>query len=141
MAPRGRKPKPAALRRAEGNPGKRKIHETPEPRQIRPDRPTWLDALAGTVWDRLVPELERTGVLTIVDGDALAITCQSYSDAVAARARLAKQKRQSWKDIQAWQHGVKTFKAFATEFGLTPSSRSRIHLPEPDDDDSEGLDG
>ncbi len=141
MAPKGRKPKPAAQRRREGNPGKRKIPVTPEPRaptaaELVP--PTWLDPGARSEWKTLVPELQTNGVLAVVDRGALAVACQAYSDIVDARRKL--KKKFSWAQLQRWQHAVKTFKAFATEFGLTPSSRMRLNLAESDPADESDLD-
>lgn len=141
MAPRGRKPKPASVRKIEGNRGKRRIPVTPEPRaasgpELEP--PTWLDTPAKATWRELVPELQLNGVLAFVDRGALAVSCQAYSDIVDARRKL--KKKFSWAQMQRWQHAVKTFKAFATEFGLTPSSRMRLHLAEPDNADDSDLD-
>lgn len=141
MARAGRKPKPAAVRRREGNPGKRKIPVTPEPRAPQGEEllpPTWLDAPAKAEWKALVPELMTNGVFAVVDRGALAIACQSYADAVDARRKL--KKKFSWAHLQRWQHAVKTFKAFATEFGLTASSRMRLNLEPPDPADESDLD-
>ena len=147
MAPRGRPPKPKAKRAREGNRRKHKDRRvTPEfraplPEELQP--PSWLDAAAKKIWADLVPELQKEGVLAVVDKGALAIACQSYSDLVDARQQLKKVKSGTkawWRETQRAQHAVKTFKAFATEFGLTPSSRMRLDLAPDDPDDESDLD-
>lgn len=144
---RGRKPKPPAKREREGNRRKRKdTRVIPEPRapigeELAP--PTWLDAAAKRTWNELVPELQKVGVLAVVDRGALAIACQSYADIVDARKKLRGVKPGTkvwWRESQRGQHAVKTFKAFATEFGLTPSSRMRLDLAPDDPDDENDLD-
>ena len=49
----GRKPKPAAVKKLEGNPGKRKLNtKEPNPGKGMPDCPAWLLPEAKTEWIR-----------------------------------------------------------------------------------------
>ena len=149
MGARGPIPQPTALKLLKGNPGKRPINgREPKPRPVPPKCPTWIDAAAKREWRRVVPELDRIGLLTTVDMAALAAYCQAFS---------------RWKDAEESlsEHGV-TFetekgylmprpeiaiakmylgfiKSFCAEFGLTPSSRGRMTLPEVDEDEGADL--
>jgi P27 family predicted phage terminase small subunit len=108
--------------------------------EARAQCPAWLAGEARKKWKALVPKLREVGVLTVVDGDALAAYCQAWCQ---------------WRRLQVWigEHGevypIKdskgNLKRFATfpqaiearnlyrvihryqcEFGMTPSSRTSI---------------
>jgi phage terminase small subunit len=85
----GRKPKPTAMRRAEGNPGKRGYNAAePLPPDALPDCPPHLGVEARAEWDRLAETLWRMGVVTMVDRAALAAYCQSWGRWVEAEEKL-----------------------------------------------------
>src|SRR5882672_4123384 len=89
MGYRGPAPKPTALKRAEGNPGKRPLnHSEPQPRPTAPRCPDHLDERAKKEWKRLVPILRRMKVLTEADWMALANLCQTWSTLVKAQEKL-----------------------------------------------------
>jgi P27 family predicted phage terminase small subunit len=141
---RGRKPKPTPLKILTGNPGKRPLNgQEPLPKRGRPVCPAFLSAGAKSQWRRLVPELDRLGLLTLVDSGALAAYCQAWDEFRQATITLNKegrivsgalgglkshpavaQQRSAWKGIQA----------FAALFGLDPSSRTRLKVPPKEDD-------
>ncbi len=136
---RGRKPKPTALKKAEGNPGKRKLNERePKPAAGVGSPPVWLDDFAKTVWRRVVKELEAVGMLTRVDRDSLGCYCQAVSSLKTAREEIAKDGI----TIQGLHGPVKNpacavekdamtaIRQFGSEFGLTPASRARLTTPE-----------
>lgn len=146
----GRKPKPLALRELEGNPGHRPIPATPEPELPAkcPKPPSWLSRIAKVEWNRVAPQLYRLRLLKELDVQPLAIYCQSYADLCKAQEVLNK-KGQTYVHVNKAgeenltvrpehyivQACMKQIKAFCTEFGMTPSSRSRLSLP------SEKIDG
>ena len=69
----GRKPKPTALKKLEGNPGKRKLNtKEPVPEKGMPDCPKWLLPEAKEEWKRLCQKLSEMGVLTEIDMAAFA---------------------------------------------------------------------
>ena len=92
--------------------------------------PRWLSQDAKRVWQRLAPELEYMGILTVVDGPILAGLCSALAIAKQAETKPA---IGPWHTVRfkAWQQ----VRQFAIEFGLTPSSRSRLSLTAPIDDD------
>ena len=76
----GRKPKPTAVKKLEGNPGKRKLNtKEPAPAKGMPDCPEWLLPEAKKEWERLADLMSQMGVLTEVDMAAFAAYCQSYA--------------------------------------------------------------
>ena len=76
----GRKPKPTALKKPEGNPGKRKLNtKEPTPGKGMPDCPKWLLSEAKKEWERLCVKLSEIGVLTEIDMAAFAAYCQSFA--------------------------------------------------------------
>jgi len=86
---RGRKPKPTAIRRLDGNPGKRAFNATdPMPPDSMPTCPPHLSDEAADEWDRLGPVLHAMGVVTMADRVALAAYCQAYGRWVEAEERL-----------------------------------------------------
>jgi len=141
----GPAPKPTALRLIEGNRGHQKLNKNePKPTPIRPTRPEWMLPEAKREWVRIVPELERMGLLTIVDRGALTAYCQAYARAVQAEAVLTKkgmtfetpngyiqQRPEVSIALKEW-HAVR---AFASEFGLTPAARTRIQVPKSESED------
>ena len=59
----GRKPKPTAVKKLEGNPGKRKLNtKEPNPGKRMPDCPAWLLPEAKTEWIRLSEKLNQMDV-------------------------------------------------------------------------------
>jgi P27 family predicted phage terminase small subunit len=154
MGSRGAPPKPTALRILQGNPGKIKLNaDEPAPKlaaiDLRP--PEWLDKSGQEIWKRLRPDLPW---LTVADLDAFAAFCNSYSRWREAEGHVAGEgmifvirdaptaqeakrgEKGAIKYIQQNPHvGIaKAYAAqmrgFAGELGLTPASRSRIHVPD-----------
>lgn len=145
MARPGPAPKPSRLRILEGNPGHKALNrEEPKPRPIAPRCPSWLAREAKREWRRVAPVLERLGLLTEVDGAALAAYCQAYArwraaeEAVSrlgatyttALGRLAPRP-----EVAMARQMMGQVRAFCAEFGLTPSARGRMSIPAVPDDD------
>ena len=142
MGRRGPQPKPTALKRLAGNPGKRRLNERePQPPPGAPDVPAWLSAGAKRHWRAIVPVLADMGVLTKADGTALALLCDALVDYLAAgkvidaaaHGRAARftavtpqgcviQHPAVGVRNRAWERVLRVLR----DFGLTPSSRSGI---------------
>lgn len=139
--------KPTALRILEGNPSKRPLPKNePKPDPSLPECPDWLLDDAKQEWARVAPELNRLGLLTMVDRTALAAYCQSYAKWKQAEEfikkhgtvyRMVKVDNDGRKYVYSQQHAevgianqcLKQIRAFCAEFGLTPASRARLELP------------
>ena len=136
MATRGRKPKPTAMKELEGNPGKHPLNTSePKPTKKAPACPKWLEPEAKKEWRRLAKQMEAIGILTEVDMAAFAAYCQSYARWKEAQEHIDSegstfetdkgyQQQTPWVGIA--NTNQKLMLQAASEFGLTPSSRSRI---------------
>lgn len=140
MGARGPAPKPTALTLLEGNPGHRPINRSePKPRPVAPTCPSWLDKQAKQEWRRIAPLLERLGLLTEIDGAALAGYCQSYARWRQCQEVLAKDGLtfttgtgyvQARPEVAIGNRALIEVRAFCVQFGLTPSARARMQLYE-----------
>jgi P27 family predicted phage terminase small subunit len=149
MGARGPSPQPTALKVLRGNPGHQRLNRRePKPRPVAPKCPAWLDHDAKREWRRILPELDRVGLLTSVDMAALAGYCQAFSrwkeaERVLTEEGLVFSTEKGYLVPRPEVAIAKTYlgfvKTFCAEFGLTPSSRGRMTLPEVDDDDGDGL--
>ena len=136
MATRGRKPTPTAIKELEGNPGKRPLNKS-EPKSTRkaPACPKWLEPEAKKEWRRLAKQMEQLGILTEVDMAAFAGYCQAYArwkeaeEFITQHGTIVKTPSGYWQQVpqvSIAQTYLKIMNRFAEQFGLTPSSRSRI---------------
>ena len=137
----GRKPKPSALKRLQGNPGHRKLNRAEHmPDATVPDCPDWLRDEAKAEWERVVFALHECGILTNIDRAALAAYCQAYArwreaeEIVAGSAQILKTAEGSVyisPALGAASMALKQLLAFAVQLGMTPSARSRIVVTPP----------
>src|SRR5262245_15670419 len=138
---RGRKPKPTLIRQLEGNPGKRPLNDRePVPPPGVPECPDILDDDGRAEWFRTAAVLSEMGLLSKADRSALAAYCMSYSRWVHAEAQVRKygtivkspEKGFPMKSpyLCVAEQALEAMRKFMVEFGLTPSSRSRIRVPD-----------
>jgi len=140
--PGGRPRKPTKLKLIEGNRGKRKIKPEPEPALGIPVAHKMPPA-AQAVWDGIAPELDRLGLLAKIDGTALEAACRGVAQGRAADDAIEKlqeliragtAERNDYYHLSmlmaASKKGWSQWRAFCTEFGLTPASRSKLSVPE-----------
>ena len=136
----GRKPKPTALKIFNGNPGHKPLNKRePKPRQALPRCPAHLDDVAKREWRRIIREVRHIGMITALDRVGLAVYCVLWSRWVAAEIKLAETGlvivTKSGNVIQNPLLGVANraqaeLRRWAVEYGMTPSSRSRVNVPE-----------
>ena len=134
----GRPAVPSRLKALRGNPGKRRMKYEPEPAPAGTACPAWLEGEAAEEWARIAPELERLGLLTVVDISALAGYCVAYQRWREAE-RAVKAATGAGGLALAISQGIegmararlKLMKLLAAEFGFTPSSRSRVTVAPP----------
>ena len=136
MAKAGRRPKPTAIRILEGTqrgPAKREPSMPPGVPPM-PER-LKVDAVAVEKWQELASILIKMGVLTTGDGEALATLCEVHS----AEQSCLLQLRAGGAVMHTDLGGVKPNPAgpmyrslvamkasLLSEFGLTPSSRTKL---------------
>lgn len=140
MGKRGPAPKPTALKILQGNPGKRKLNES-EPEFEKNDDilkpPSFLSTYAKKEWKRISPMLIKNNLLTDADIATLAAYCQSYNRWIKAEKAIRTYGMVFTSDkgniIQRPEVGIANkamseMVKYAKEFGLTPSSRSQLHI-------------
>ncbi len=108
-----------------------------------PDCPDWLDADARAIWDQLAPMLEAMGVLSRIDGHALARYCRLWTRWRKTEAFIEKNGEvytlrdeagkpryvQQWPQVSIAAKLAQQLTRLEQEFGMTPSARSRIQSP------------
>lgn len=142
---RGRKAKPAELKRAQGNPGKRALPELPveaEQKPLAPSKrssaPKRLTADGRKIWDALAPELKRLKFLRSSDQGAF----ERYCDTLASYWRVTLELRKAGETYETESaHGrmLRIHPKFMVQerlsrrldqledrFGLSPAARQQI---------------
>lgn len=137
----GPAPAPTKLKELRGNPGKRVLNANePQPRVAKVTCPRWLPLVAKREWRRVAPELVRLGLLTVADRAALAAYCEAWAEAIMAHETLqrdgytfttAKGYTGVHPMVAIKNKALLRMRAFASEFGLTPSARSRLSVEPP----------
>lgn len=140
---KGRKPTPTALKLVRGNPGRRPL-PVDEPRpKAGAEMPDWLSPAAQEHWPLVADQLTDAGILSNIDGPALALYCEAFARWRHANDQVVKfgpvVKAPSGFPVQSpflsisnksWEQMAKML----VEFGMTPSSRSRVNaIPEAPD--------
>lgn len=147
---RGRKPKPTAVKELEGNPGHRALNEKePKPEPVALECPAHLEGEARAEWNRVVKELKKLKIISRLDRAALAVACSAWGDYVKACKRLKIEGeviisdngglyQNPWLAIK--KRSMDQVQKFYAEFGMTPSSRSRIKVDAPgEEEEMEGF--
>lgn len=147
MGTRGPVPQPDNVRSLRGNPGGHHAPARVKARPSAPNAPDWLDREAKAEWRRVVPELDRIGVLSTIDRAALSAYCSAWSKFVQAEKLLQSDdlvaerrsgngpaKHPGW---QIWREAATTVAMLAKELFITPNSRLRSVKPEGDGDGDE----
>jgi P27 family predicted phage terminase small subunit len=107
-----------------------------------PDPPDHLSKKAKAEWERIAPELERYGLLTKIDDSALAAYCDYFAQWAEASAKIKKQgmiiQTGFGPQVNPWlrisNKAVEGMNKILVEFGMTPSSRSRVKAaPKPEE--------
>ena len=136
----GPKPVPAALLRLAGSnrPRRKERRDEPVPAPGIPRPPAWLTREARAEWRRVCPELCRLGVVTIADGSSLVRYCEAHATYVAAAKAIPFFVTDDLDRSRALRH-LRDARAAATreaeQLGLTPSSRARLSVGKPKQDE------
>lgn len=143
----GPKPVPSNVHRLRGNPSKLSsgelVDEVRPPVEI-PKCPNHLLPEAKKEWRRIAPLLEELGLIAKIDAAALAVYCQAYgrwrqverkikelNDAdPKGEAGLIGLTPSGYQQMSVWlqisNRSVEQMHKFLTEFGMSPSARSRV---------------
>ena len=140
---RGRKPKPTALKLVEANPGKRALNKRePKPRGNLYDPPDWLTDDQRKGWEYAI-ESAPLGLLKRVDRSTLVAWVVAED-----LHRQAVEKLNTGAMLIKTPNGMPVQSPFlsivnkqaqimlkaAAEMGFTPASRSRVEMPDGDEE-------
>lgn len=138
---RGRKPKPTATRRLEGNPGKRPLnaaepqHDLPTEAFDEPPAALTTDRAAAAEWRRLAPMLRRSRTVGEADRSALIALCLEWARYLKASTAINKKGLVLYTKthypipnpyLPIATRALANCTKLWPELGLTPSSRSRV---------------
>ena len=140
----GPPPKPSALKRLDGDPGKRGInpHEA-QPDASLPTCPEHLTGQARAEWGRIAEQLHTAGLLTRIDATALSAYCETYARWVEAEEKLKTTglvvKSPSGYPMQSpylpiASKAMQAMRGWLGEFGMTPAARTKINAAPPEQD-------
>jgi len=135
----GRKPVPTKLKLLKGNPSKRPIRtDEPQAECIRADLPPpkHLGKLASECWIHMVRMLSEAQVITELDLHGLELYCAAYQNwrhgqqKVIELGSIVKSPKSGY-PVQSPYFAIankahEQMVKISAEFGLTPSSRSRV---------------
>ena len=142
---RGRRPKPTKFKLIAGNPGRRPLNKgEPRPKTATTRAPAGLSRLARKHWTLVAKQLADARILTELDKPALMLYCEAWARWREATTEVEKGgmliKAQNGFDMQNPYLAIANKAAdqmhkMMSEFGMTPSSRSRVQVdPESDRD-------
>ncbi|MGW4300416.1 phage terminase small subunit P27 family [Streptomyces sp. NPDC004646] len=153
----GRTAQPAALKLIGGrgngrDSGGRVVNPGPSFRRVPPRPPSWLSREAAAEWRRVTPDLQRLDVLKEGDRATLAAYCETWASFVEAtrtvhREGMTTVVRTVRKDGSESERVVphpavaiaraagRELRAFAAQFGLTPSSEQALARGADDGED------
>lgn len=148
----GKNRKRTAVKKAEGNRGKRKLNKA-EPPSLpgEPLMPGWLKGESRKVWPEVCSALQEIGVLFKTDGLAIAALCNSLALFIQSNAHIAKfgivladVDQESGMGVIRTNPAVRVrsdalrhLRSSWQAFGLDPASRSAIRMQDPDDKPTE----
>jgi len=162
---KGRKPKPTALQIAEGDPRKigakklrQKLESQPHAQRGYPDCPEHLKGLARKTYLFLVEQCEQMGIDRRPDCLMLEGAAQNYARAVAADSVIESEGAtfevkgiigrgddaecvvldiKTRPEVAISDKCWKNLKSFASEFGFSPVSLTRLTIEKQDDHDAD----
>ena len=131
----------------------------PKPEKKAPVKPHQLDALAKRIWIRVVKQLEPLGLIAVTDDALLSAYCQTYSTWLTMCGELKRDG--AFVNLPVIVNGEVVLDAngntltepvknprlvemrllatqlryMAAEFGMTPTARARLEVPEKEEDE------
>jgi P27 family predicted phage terminase small subunit len=138
-----------------GNPGKRKLNEgEPQYEVAAPPMPSGLPLAAVQEWERIVPQLVASRVITRVDRAAITAYVLAWQRLLDAEAEIqahgilvpvlvedtetgeyinsGNYKKNPAVTVQ--NEAKRNVRAFAAEFGMSPASRTKVKSEGPEQD-------
>lgn len=142
----GRKPLALQDKIDRGNPGKRALHKETAPKVDilfeLPPAPNYLGTYGEKEWNRTGPKLVAAKMLAESDLPAFEAYCLNIDLMIESRLDIKENGmmvmgHRGWvrnPAIAAFGQASTAIRGFVSEFGLSPSARSRIRIPKDDQD-------
>ena len=132
--------KPTRLKIIEGNPGKRPLNQNePQPdlvTDVSDVPPKGTSELARDAWAHWTPILRNCGLLTVADIPALTMLCEHWALwQQAIKVMLGLDVEPRGKALLTAEKQAKIVQSLLCEFGMSPSSRSRVAVKASDERD------
>lgn len=152
----GRRAIPKVDRKRQGTLRDDRHSDTPDAPPGEAVKPDWVKGDAARYWDHIAPHLDASGLLSVLDEEALGGMCFFLAEFVKSNQTLEK-----WEEAggtpgmsvtpngcliqhpavglrnKAWEK----FEKLAGKFGKTPSDRASIHMGGGGDDQSDPMAG
>lgn len=140
---------PTHLSLVKGNPSKRAVNKKePKPKSGVPPIPKHLDKMGKYWFKRIGEELDAVGVMTTLDGKALELLIEAYTE-YRQHCDVLTEEGYTYKTVSATGEGIvkahpaavmksdawKRIRAMLSEFGMTPASRSKVGASGPSEAD------
>ncbi len=124
-----------------------------------PRPPTWLGKYGKKIWKELGQKLVEDKILTEIDLYSFEMLCGTYQMFAEARDAVfrpldpatGKRRKQTLQEYMkgrnsqtqpeyiAYKSSYQLFKQYLTEFGISPSSRSRVEIPGPGSEETDPI--
>lgn len=143
---KGRKPTPSHLKIVRGtNRTDRANNSEPKPERARPSAPAHMTDRGREAWGYVVGILDRMGVLTEADALAVELLCEARADWLSARDIIAAHGGETYVTdaglikahpaVAMRNDAARRMQSLLAEFGMSPSSRSKVQAKAADDQD------
>ena len=136
----GRKPVPTALKLIKGTAQPcRTNNSEPKPKADNIKMPAGMSVMAKKHWSKVCSQLKDAGIITNLDVTALMIYCESYAqwrdatDKINTHGSVVKGSQDfpvRSPYLYVAQKAFDQMKSMLTEFGMTPSSRTKVNTTE-----------
>lgn len=130
--------------------GGRTVAPAPPFVRLAPDAPAWLGEHARAEWERVVPELQRLGLLKPIDGAALTAYCEMWDVFVRATQEVhatglvienhsvkKNGTENTWYTrnpaVEIQRNAQQAVRAWCSEFGLTSAAEAKVSAPAASD--------
>lgn len=143
----GRRPKPTKLKLLQGTQRSDRVNrQEPNSKLEIPSCPRHIQGESRREWKRITKELGAVGLVTRVDRAAIGAYCEAYGRWSEAVSKLHEKgllvKAPSGYPIlnpylSIINSALDQMRKFLTEFGMTPSSRTRIHVARKNEDNDD----
>lgn len=146
MGKRGPAPQPTKLKLLKGETRPSRVNKRePQLPPTAPRCPTWLNREAKAEWRRIVPQLDKFGLLATIDRGELTAYCVAWATFVEAsrlvdRLGLVVEGERGFVKnpaLQIMRDQAAIVRAFGSDFGLSPSARTHLTINDDVEDDLE----